>query len=216
MGEKCKMVTKQQVWKGLKLELSLEQLEGIFQAEEYEKDYYYDFDLLKQVVEKAIEKQIDFGYFTSWCVLVANCFDYIKNDNNKLQELYSNIAYYFDGFSFFEEYNQKELLECLANLKYFDYKIRKEKKEIVEPFITNGVERILCFDHCNRNYDSSVYRVILRDYNHKQWQVMFVDGYDFDFDANTNFNIVSEEEFEEEFYRYYEDEEWKEVSFLKF
>ena len=128
MGEKCKMVTKQQVWKGLKLELSLEQLEEIFQAEEYEKDYYYDFDLLKQVVEKAIEKQIDFGYFTSWCVLVANCFEYIKNDNNKLQELYSNIAYYFDGFSFFEEYNQKELLECLANLKCFDYKIRKEKK----------------------------------------------------------------------------------------
>ena len=57
------MITKEQVWKGLKLELSLEQLEGIFQAEEYEKDYYYDFDLLKQVVEKAIEKQIDFGYF---------------------------------------------------------------------------------------------------------------------------------------------------------
>ena len=103
-----------------------------------------------------------------------------------------------------------------GDLKYFDYKIRKEKKEIVEPFITNGEERILCFDHCNRNYDSSVYRVILRDYNQKQWQVMFVDGYDFDFDANTNFNIVGEEEFEEEFYRSYEDEEWKEVSFLKF
>ena len=74
MGEKCKMVTKQQVWKGLKLELSLEQLEGIFQAEEYEKDYYYDFDLLKQVVEKAIEKQIDFllrGVFWLQTVLIT-------------------------------------------------------------------------------------------------------------------------------------------------
>lgn len=205
------MITKEQVWKGLKLELSLEQLEGIFQAEEYEKDYYYDFDLLKQVVEKAIEKQIDFGYFTSWCVLVANCFNYIKSESSKLKKLYYAVSEFFDGISFIDEYNKKELLECFARIKSYDYKIRKEKKQTTEQFKTNCIERIFVFDHCNRNYNSSVFKVILRDYNQKKWQVVFVDGYAFDFDMNTNYNFVDEEEFEQEFYRFYEDEDWSEV-----
>jgi hypothetical protein len=75
------MVSSEQVWKGLKLELSKKEICKIFQAEKYEKGDYYDFDVFYGVIKKALNKEIDIEYFTDWCVLVANCFNSIKNRN---------------------------------------------------------------------------------------------------------------------------------------
>lgn len=40
------MISKEDAWKGLKLELSNEEICKMFQAKTYEKDYYYDYNLL--------------------------------------------------------------------------------------------------------------------------------------------------------------------------
>lgn len=166
------MVTKEQVWKGLKLELTDDELCKIFQADEYEADNYYDYDLLIATLKKAVNKEIDFDYFIDWNVLVANCFEYIKDAHNaKLQKLYSDVADFFDGMSFMEKYDKKDYKSDVAFLKYYDFLIKKAKKQAKSPFLTYGVERIMLFDHSNWNYDSCVYRVIIKDYNTKQWDI---------------------------------------------
>ena len=211
------MITKEQVWKGLKLELPDDELCKIFQADEYEIDDYYDYDLLMETLYKAINKEIDFEYFIDWCILVANCYKYTKEGHStKLGKLYCDVGCFFDGISFMGGYDKKDFMESVAMLKYYDYLIKKAKKEIKGPFETKGVERILIFDHCNRTNDSSVYRVFIRDYNKKEWELTYVDDNDFEYDENINYSFEDEKHFDKYFYEYYENEEWSEVHNMKF
>ena len=212
------MVSSEQVWKGLKLELSKNEIRKIFQAKKYEKGDYYDFDVFYGVIKKALNKEIDIEYFTDWCVLVANCFNEIKSyGNSKLAEVYEELAWFFDGVSFIDKYNEKDLKDYIATLKSFDYEIKRAKIEINEPFLTEGVERILVIDHANWNYDSTVYRVIIKNYNTKEWEIKYVDDHDFSFDENVNYTFVDEKEFEKIFNEFYhEDGDWNEVHNLKF
>lgn len=102
-------------------------------------------------------------------------------------------------------------------MKYYDFLIKKAKKLAKSPFLTNGVERIMLFDHSNWNYDSCVYRVIIKDYNTKQWDIRYVDDHDFDYDENVNYTFVNNKEFTKIFDKFYEDgTKWKEVHNLKF
>lgn len=212
------MISKEQVWRGLRLELSDDVLCKINQADEYEKDDYYDYDLLMGTLNKAINKEIDFDYFIDWCILVANCYNYINDDCKiKLGKLYCDVGYFFDGISFMDDYNKKDFMESVAMLKHYNYLIKKTKKQIKGPFITNGVERIMCFDHANWNYDSCVYRVIIKDYNTKEWEIRYIDDYDFDYDENVNYSFVDEKIFDKIFNEFYNNNtDWKEVHNLKF
>ena len=212
------MITKEQVWKGLRLELSDDELCNIFQADEYEVDNYYDYNLLMETLYKAINKEIDFEYFTDWCVLVANCYNYIEtNYKTKLGKLYAGVGYFFDGISFMDTYDKKDLMESVAMLKHYDFEIKKAKKENKGPFETKGIERIMLFDHANWNYDSCVYRVIIKDYNKKLWELRYIDDHDFDYNENINYSFVNEREFENIFMEFYNDNtDWKEVHNLEF
>lgn len=212
------MISKEQVWRGLRLELSDDVLCKIYQADEYEKDDYYDYDLLMGTLNKAINKEIDFDYFVDWCILVANCYNYTNDDyKTKLGKLYCDVGYFFDGISFMDDYNKKDFMESVAMLKHYNYLIKKAKKQIKGLFITNGVERIMCFDHANWNYDSCVYRVIIKDYNTKEWEIRYIDDYDFDYDENVNYSFVDEKIFDKIFNEFYNDNtDWKEVHNLKF
>lgn len=210
------MITKEQVWKGLRFELPQDELCKILQADEYEEDDYYDYDLLMGTLYKAINKEIEFDYFIDWCILIANCYNY-TNKRTKLGKLYYDVGYFFDGISFMDGYDKKDFMESVAMLKHYDYLIRKAKKEIKGPFITDNIERIMVFDHCNWNYDSAVYRVIIKDYNTKEWEIKYIDDYDFTYDENVNYSFVSEKEFDKEFNKFYnENSEWKEIHYMKF
>ena len=212
------MITKEQVWKGLRLKLTDKEICDIFQADNYETDDYYDFDLLMDVLHKALNKEINFEYFIDWCILVANSYNYTKDGyKSKLGKLYCDVGYMFDGVSFMEEYNRKGLLSAIADLKYYNHLIIQAKKRNKEPFLTNNVERILVFDHANWNLDSSVYRAIIKDYRHKKWEIRYVDDGVFEFDENKNYSFVEDKEFEKIFNEFYnENSDWKEVHNLKF
>lgn len=212
------MITKEQVWKGLRLKLTDKEICDIFQADNYETDDYYDFDLLMDVLHKALNKEINFEYFIDWCILVANSYNYTKDGyKSKLGKLYCDVGYMFDGVSFMDEYNRKGLLSAIADLKYYNHLIIQAKKRKKEPFLTNDVERILVFDHANWNLDSSVYRVIIKDYRHKKWEIRYVDDGVFEFDESKNFSFVEDKEFEKIFDEFYnENSDWKEVHNLKF
>ncbi len=212
------MVTKEQVWTGLRLELSEEELNKIYQAGNYESDYYYDFDLLMNVLHKTINKEIDFVYFIKWCILVANCYNHIKVPHGtNLSNLFHEIGFFFDGISFMDGYDKKVLMHNLAVLKHYNYLILKTKKKIKGPFATDGVERLLCFDHSNWNYDSVVYRVIIKDYNTKEWELRYIDDYNFVYDENINYSFINDKEFNNIFSEFYNDDtDWKEIHNMKF
>lgn len=128
------MVVKEQVWKGLKLELTDDEICKIFQADEYEPDNYYDYDLLIATLKKAVNKEIDFTCFIDWNVLVANCFTYIKDDHNaKLKKLYSEVADFFDGMSFMEKYEKKIIKAMLHfwNTMFFWLKRQKNWQKVL-------------------------------------------------------------------------------------
>ena len=212
------MVTKEVVWKGLKLQLTQNEIMEIFQADEYEVDDYYDYEILLQTLRKAINKEVDFELFKDWCVLIANCFNYTTaSPNSKLEKLYSSVGFNFDGISFMEFYDKGALLHSIAELKYYDHLIKKAKKKIKGPFVTTGIERILCFDHCNWNYDSAVYRVIIKDHNTQEWEIRYIDDNDFEYDENINYSFVNEKEFNKIFHEFYNDlSDWKEIHNMKF
>ncbi len=71
------MVLKDDVLKGLRFELSRDEIRKIYQSDSYEKYDYYNFLLLINGIEKAINKEIEFVYFIDWCILIANVFNYI-------------------------------------------------------------------------------------------------------------------------------------------
>lgn len=149
--------------------------------------------------------------------LVANCYNFTKEGyKTKLGKLYCDVAYFFDGISFMGQYNKKDLMESVMILKYYNYLIKKAKKEIKGPFETNGIERILIFDHCNRTNDSSVYRVFIRDYNKKEWELTYIDDNDFEYDENINYSFEDEKYFDKYFFEFYDNEEWSEVHNMKF
>lgn len=211
------MVTKEQVWKGLRLQLPQEEIKRIFQADEYETDDYFDFDLMKGMLYKARNKEIDFDTFLDWCVLLANCLPYTGYSmKSKIGRLYNDMAYFFDGISFMNEYDEKSFMNDIAALKYYDFLVQKAKKKAKGQFLTNGVERILLFDHVNRNFDTSVYKVIIKDYNAHEWEIRYVDEHYFTFDENVNYSFESEREFEKIFDEFFDNDEWREVQGLCF
>ena len=212
------MISKEKTWQGLRLELSRDGLREIYQGERFEKDNYYDYDLFMNVLKKAMNKEIDFNYFTSWCILVSNCLVYsVARRSSKLSDIYNEVSDFFDGMSFMDGYNKKELLDNIARLKYYEFCIKRIKKEAKGPFVTNGIERLLSFDHSNWNYDSCVYKVIIKDYNTKEWEIRYIDDHDFEYDENVNYSFVDEDVFEDTFGRFYgENSDWNEIHNMKF
>ncbi len=218
--EECKIISKELTWKGLRMELPEEELQAIFQ-QEYELDKYYDFDLLIKGLYKALNKEIDFEYFKDWCVLIANCFSFTNYENDKVNVLMGSIGYFFDGLSFRDKWNEKDLYSAIAGLKDYNHTFKNKINRKRLPFETNGVERILTFDHANWALDSRVYRVIVKDNNKKEFDLKYVDEANFVYDDKINYTFVGNRTFNnifDSFYYDYEDKgiKWKENHNLKF
>lgn len=209
-------ISKELTWKGLKMELEAKELQEIFQ-QVYEEDEYYNYDILISGLYKALNKEVDFEYFKDWCILIANCFNYTSYKKDKITKLMWDIAYFFDGISFEDEYDRNTLLQDIAAMKDYNFDFENISAKKRPPFETNGVERILTFDHCNRAEDSGVYRVIIKDNNKNQFDLQYLDDAFYVFDDKINYTFVKEKEFDKIFNSFFEnDDEWTENHNLKF
>lgn len=216
MNNEVKLISKELTWKGLRMELEEKELQEIFQ-QEYEEDEYYNYDILISGLYKALNKEIDFEYFKDWCVLIANCFNHTSYKKTKMKKLMWNISYFFDGISFEDEYDRNTLLQDIAAMKEYNFDFENISTRKRPPFETNGIERILAFDHCNRAKDSSVYRVIIKDNNNNQFDLQYLDNAFYVFDDKINYTFVTEKEFDKIFNSFFEnDDEWTENHELKF
>lgn len=211
-----KLVSKDLVWKGLRMELSGNEMRDIMQ-QECEKDKYYDFDLMLQGFKKALTKEIDFDYYIHWCILVAHCLNYSRYSSPKINALIDEIAYFFDGCSFDDDYNKKSLQLNIALLKNFNHEFENLTNKTNLPFETNGVERILLFDHSNWTLDSRVYRAIIIDNNKRQFELKYVDDAFFEYDENINYTFVDESQFDDKSLSFYDEKTpWQETHNLEF
>ena len=204
------LIDKNIVWKGLNLELTKQELCEIFQSE-YEKDNYYNFDLILDTFLKAYHKKIDFDYFLDWCILVSNVLYYTNHKSIKIKNLLSKISEFIDGVSFSEYYNQKELLYSMATLKDYNHKIDNliNKKNL--PFTSQNIERILCFDHYNMTKESIVYRLLIVDNTKKEFDLKYIDDNDFEYKIDINYTFVQNGIFKKKFdFLCYNCDDWKE------
>ncbi len=214
--EEIKTISKELTWKGLRMELSLDGLQNICQ-QNYELDQYYDFDLLINGLYKTLNKEIDFDYFSTWCVLIANCFNYTNYKKQSINSLMYDISFFFDGIAFDDEWDEKKLYAQIAALKDYNHTFQNKLYSKKSPFETNGIERILVFDHANWTLDSGVYRVIIKNNNTKEFDLKYVDEADFVYDDKINYTFVNDKKFDEIFNSFYDENAgWKENHKLQF
>ena len=188
------MINKEEIIRGINCELNEEELLRICQKE-MEECFYYDYNLFLSIIYKALSREISFEYFTTWCVLICNCLNYVPelDYRKKKFKILNTISGIFGGFSFEDEFKEKELYDLIARFKYQNYLFESERKR--SPlFLSDGILRMFSFNRANWTADSCVYMAIYADYNTKTFSIRFVDDKDFIFLDGVNYSFVEEDE----------------------
>ena len=117
--------------KGVNGELTYDELRSICQTE-VPKGNYYNYEKIRSVLLRKLNGELDDKYFHTWLIVVAWAL---------YQEEYKYISWAFDGFSFQDTFDKKLVLEIMANLKDYDYKIRY--KNFIEQHKKDGLKVVV-------------------------------------------------------------------------
>jgi hypothetical protein len=208
MKEKEVLISKDEAWKGIRLELSEAYLEKYVNVGHYtfEPAVYYDFDVYVSAFHKAMNGQITYRYFMDWCVYTLNALGYLPNADYRKKEpkAYQDILDLLDSLAWVNESDFKNALpEYFAELRYYDYALRKAKDPSLPDFTTDGVYRYLYEDYENTDgIGENVFVAFAVDPQNKRFEKRFVDGRDLKGDVNYIF-ISTEEAFNKIFEREY-------------
>ena len=207
------MIDKETIVKGINCKLNEKELLKICQ-QEMEEHFYYDYKLFISTIYKALNHEIDFEYFTTWCVLICNCLNYLPGADyrKKKFKILDTISDIFDGFSFEKEFCEKELYGLIARFKYQNFLLVNEESKKKSFFLSDGILRMVSFNRVNWTVDSCVYIAIYAAYNTKSFSIKFVDDKDFVFSDERNYSFAGAEEMDsfinEQFYN--EEDKWTE------
>ena len=201
--KKEKKIPRETVWAALRGELSAEELDAVVQKPMVQDDYY-DFDMLLAGIHRFMAGEISREYYRGWVILVvwalsANPFD----DNSKRGLLYEELADSFDGHSFdnMEDERDMEGREMIAYLKCFNHKRMHLRKSELPPFCNDeDVAVYVNFSHCNQH--NAFYNVCVVDMVKKRFHLGQVVNPDYREDVNYTF--VNAGEFEDLSGIYYE------------
>ena len=131
----------------------------------------YNYQEIRNVLLRKRKNEISDKYFKAWLILLCNSLN-----NNK----YGFISNYFDEYSFCDTYNDKILLEMMAVLKDFNYKlshnnfISYHKREKIQVIYL----RHLFF---NTSSNSKIFKAYFVDYKKKRFDVRIIDDALFDY-----------------------------------
>ena len=169
--------------KGVRGELSPDVLE-IISGHEVPYGDYYDYEALRSVILKKLNGEIDDEYFKNWLYLVCSALG---------EDEYGAMSWYFDGLCFSDSFERPMILELLAMLKDFDFKLRHED------FITQHAKEkmkviYLRFEHCNWTAHSSVFKAYFVDFKSKRFDIRFVDDAFFEYRDDINYCFLDEPE----------------------
>ncbi len=162
-------------------ELTYEQLRSICQTEG-PKGNYYNYEKIHSVLFRKLNGELTDEYFSTWLIVVSWAL---------YQEEYKYISWAFDGFSFQDTFDKKLVLEIMASLKDYDYKIRY--KDFIKQHKKDGLKVVyLRFEHCNWTDDSGVYKAYFVDYKNKHFDIRFVDDALFKYEQNVFYCFINE------------------------
>ena len=194
--------------KGVNGELTYDELRSICQTE-VPKGNYYNYEKIRSVLLRKLNGELDDKYFHTWLIVVAWAL---------YQEEYKYISWAFDGFSFQDTFDKKLVLEIMANLKDYDYKIRY--KNFIEQHKKDGLKVVyLRFEHCNWTDDSGIYKAYFVDYKNKRFDIRFVDDAFFEYKQNVLYCFINEadpwDDTDDKDVDRYDCESWEEKKLMK-
>ena len=194
--------------KGVNGELTYDELRSICQTE-VPKGNYYNYEKIHSVLLRKLNGELTDEYFSTWLIVVAWAL---------YQEEYKYISWAFDGFSFQNTFDKKLVLEIMANLKDYDYKIRY--KDFIEQHKKDGLKVVyLHFEHCNWTDDSGIYKAYFVDYKNKRFDIRFVDDAFFEYKQNVLYCFINEadpwDDTDDKDVDRYDCESWEEKKLMK-
>lgn len=177
----------QKYLKGVNGELTYEKLNSICQTEVPKGDYY-SYEKIRAVLLRKLNGELTDEYFSTWLIVVAWALN---------EKLYANISWLFDGYSFQDRFDKKLILEIMARLKDFDYKLRY--KEYIEQHKKDKLKVVyLRFEHCNWTADSGIYKAYFVDYKSKRFDIRFVDDAFFDYNDAVLYCMIGKDDYNED------------------
>ena len=194
--------------KGVNGELTYDELRIICQTE-VPKGNYYNYEKIHSVLLRKLNGELTDEYFSTWLIVVAWALH---------QEEYKYISWAFDGFSFRDTFDKKLVLEIMANLKDYDYKIHY--KDFIEQHKKDGLKVVyLRFEHCNWTDDSGIYKAYFVDYKNKRFDIRFVDDAFFEYKQNVLYCFINEadpwDDTDDKDVDRYDCESWEEKKLMK-
>lgn len=204
------IVSKEVLWKAIHWELEEDELNKILSYDfKYEKDNYYDFDLMINKIHRFMSGKVSVNYFTAWCIVLMRCFFEAMNcRSKKLQEVYDVVADYLDGFSFMDRdiSDEDKLAECrelIADLKYYNHQLEDISGGKTTDFEKNGVIVYVGFAFSLDDGKDCAYNLCIVDKQRRLINYMIV--YNIEYDEEINYTPLSEAEFNLLSSKYYRD-----------
>lgn len=172
---KSKKIPKETMFRAIRGELSWEELDKVVQVTPKTADYY-DFDAFLSVIHRFLRGELSRRYYLDWTIVVAwalqsNPF----RKNSKRDLLYQALSNTFDGHSFdeLEQEKERQCLEMLAYLKYYNHALKNTRKSVEPPFYNeNQIAVYVCFDYCN-HYNSH-YKLCIADEKNEIFKITSV------------------------------------------
>lgn len=203
------VISKEKIWQAIRWEMKETEIDRIISYDyRYEKDYYYDFDLIIEKIHTFMKGAKTVHYFTSWCILLMRCFmDNMKRARKELSEIFYDLGDFFDGRAFMDsslrgEEKLKECREIIAWIKYYNHRICDIQNKEETDFTTNKVITYVSFGFCLGSGDT-MYRLCIVDKKKKTVNYLYV--HDIDYSEEINYTFLSQAEFEDLTHIYYED-----------
>ena len=180
--------TVQAVIKAIRGDVSFDELEEVLNEIRLPKGEFYNYNGIRNVLKRKLNGEIEDAFFRNWLILLCRAL----NDDK-----YDFISNYFDACSFYDEYDNKDVLRIKATLKDFNYKL------IHKDFITHHKREklkviYLRFLHYNISTDSRIYKAYYVDYKSKRFDVRIVDDDLFDYSDDVMYCDIWSKYFDED------------------
>lgn len=208
--KKKPLIKKEKIWQAIRWELDESELDRIISFDyRYEKDDYYDFDLMIDKIHAFMNGEKTVSYFNGWCILLMRCFMHnMKCRSKKLHSLYYDLGDFFDGAAFMsldisQEEKLKESRENIAILKYFNHEISDVKAKSQTDFTTNGVITYVAFAFSVDDGRYALYNVCVVDMENDKINYLIIP--DMDYDERINYTLLSQAEFNDLSCKYFDD-----------
>lgn len=210
-ARKRKLVPKEKIRQAIRWECSADELSTLcsYDRSRYEKDNYYDFELIIDKIHAFMAGEQSVNYFTSWLILLMRCFEESQLcGSHRQKEIYSSIADWLDSAAFMpfkisEEERRKNCLELIAVLKDLDHQLKNIEAKKDTPFTKNGVATYVAFDaYICGDEGVELSKVCVADEDNETVNYLFVPN--LVYKEEINYTFLTKAEFGRLMSRYYE------------